>query len=354
MTSRVWIALSLACAARAAHAEPTTAAPAGRPALALELQLFAAEQRVVRSGPDLTELRLHRAEAGAQLALGADAYAGLRLEAIRSAGEGGALGVDGDSLVVRVKRAEIGGATTVGPVALDGAIGVVADPWIAWLDRGYTLRPLSPSASERLLGWDTGDLAVRGGAALGPVAVSASVGNGEGLRYPERNDGQSTTGVLEVTAVDQQSFHVAISGMGRDGSIGPARVRDRRVGGGFALVTPWVRAGGEIVRAWGIGDRGDVVGTVLGGWAEAPIVPRVLLGLRGATIGYRDGRASSFGGAIAYAHPLAEAHGASLRLWLAIDRVTTSGAGAPLPGADPGDATTVMLLASATAPYVIP
>jgi hypothetical protein len=322
------------------------------PRLALDLEIFAAERIVRRTGPDLTELRVDRAEAGAGIALGPRASAGLRLEAVRSAGEGGALGVDGDSLVVRIKRAQLAGDYALGGVRLDGAIGVVADPWIGWLDDGYSLRPLSATASERLLDWSTSDLAVRIGAGYGPVHLAATIGNGEGLRYPERNDGQTTTGVLDVVALDRRDARLAIAAMGRDGSIGPARVRDRRLGGGFAFASPWVRAGGEIVRAWGIGERGELVGTVLGGWAEATIIDHLLVGARGATVGYVGGRASTFGGAIAV-EPWHE-HDARLRLWLAVDRTTASGTGAPLPGADAGEATTIMLLASATAPYVIP
>jgi hypothetical protein len=53
---------------------------------------------------------------------------------------------------------------------------------------------------------------------------------------------------------------------------------------------------------------------------------------------------------------LADDHGhqrGRLRLWLAVDRVTSSGGAMPIPGADAGNATQVMLIASAIAPFTL-
>jgi len=41
------------------------------------------------------------------------------------------------------------------------------------------------------------------------------------------------------------------------------------------------------------------------------------------------------------------------RLWLALDRTTTSGAAMPIPGADAGAATTLLLIVSTTAPFTV-
>jgi len=80
----------------------------------------------------------------------------------------------------------------------------------------------------------------------------------------------------------------------------------------------------------------------------------VHLAARVATLGYSaGGRASTFGGAIAVEPWSNPAITARLRVWLAVDRITTSGAAMPLPGADAGDATVFMLIASATAPFFL-
>ncbi len=330
--------------------QPSTFAPWSPARVALDLRLFSSARWTKQKGDDLTELRLDRGEVGVRVGITRQAAAELRLEAIRSAGEGGTLGVDGDSMVARIKVAQVGGTIDAGPVRLDGALGFVRDPWLATLEDGYALLPLSRTASERLLGWPTSDLSAEIRASFGPARLSVAVGNGEGLRYPERNSGKTTTAVLEVVPIHARDLRIAIAGVGRDGSVGAASVRDRRAGGGATVITPLVRGGVEAVRAWGVGDRGDVVGTALAGWAEATPIPRLSIAARGATLGIMNGRASTFGGAVAVT-PWPSPHG-ELRVWLAIDRQTSSGAASPLPGVAPVDATVLMVIVSAEAPYI--
>ena len=328
-------------------------APWSTARLALELELVSHARYASMAGSNLSEIRLDRGELGAQIALGPHAAAELRLEAIRSALEGGALGIDGDSMVVRVRFANVAGAVVMGPVTLDGALGFVPDPWLRTLDDGYTLRPLSRSGTERLLGWLPSDLAAVVRASVGPARLSISVGNGEGQRYPERNTGKTTTAVAEVVAVNQRTLRLSFAAVGRDGSIGVARVRDRRAGGGATLATPWVQAGVEVIKAWGIGDRGDAEGVELGGWADGRIVDHLHVAARGASLGFTaGGRVSTFGGALAV-EPWRDSARGRYRIWLAVDRITSSGAAMPLPGADSGDATVAMLIVSAVAPFVL-
>ncbi len=330
----------------------TPFAPWSAAKIALDLELVSHARYASKAGTNLSELRLDRGELGARVGLGEHAAAQLRLEAIRSASDGGALGIDGDSTVVRVKYANVAGSATLGPVIVDGALGFVGDPWIRTIEDGYTLKPLSRTGSERLLGWATSDLAALVRGTVGPVRASVSVGNGEGQRYPERNDGKTTTAVAEVVAVDTDDVRASVAGMFRDGSIGVARVRDRRAGGGATLITPWACGGVEVVKAWGIGDRGDAEGLAIGAWADGRIVEKLHVAARVATLGYAaGGRASTFGGAIAVEPWTKDL--ARLRIWLAVDRITSSGAAMPLPGADAGDATVAMIIASATAPFLV-
>jgi len=324
--------------------------------LVLDLELYTQARLVHRAGDDLSELRLDRGEVGARVGVYRDAAAELRLEAIRSASDGGALGVDGNSTVVRVKRAQVVATHGFGELRLDGAIGFTADPWIARLERDYTIKPLSRTGSERLLDWPTSDLAAVAAASYGPVRVAVSAGNGEGLRYPERNTGKTITGVAELVPIATDSLRLGVAAVGRDGSLGVGSIRDRRAGGAITAVTPRARAGAELVYAWGIADRGDAKALLVSAWAEAEPIARAVVAARGASLGYADngGRQSTFGGAVAV-EPWRESANArsSLRFWLAIDRVTTSGAAMPLPGADAGDATVVMLIASILAPYEV-
>lgn len=337
--------------------------------LYLELELTTQGRVTSRAGEDLSEFRLDRGEFGGRIQLGKQGAAELRIEAIRSAVDGGSLGIDGDSTVFRVRTAQLFGKHELGPVRLEGALGFVPDVWLRTVEDNYTAKPLSRTGSERLLGWQPTDLAGVVRVSAGPVRGTLSIGNGEGPQFPERNTGKTTTGVLEVAPVMTPELRVVLAGVVRDGSIGVASIRDRRFGGGATVVTPRIRGGFEAVFAQGIGDQAAAEGTMLGGWADASVVDRVYLTARGSTLAFSDdgGRTSTFGGAIAY-EPWLEQTAAPqrgpassdpgrqrgrLRVWLAVDRVTTSGGAMPLPGIDAGKATQIMLIASAIAPFTL-
>ncbi len=337
--------------------------------LYVELELTSQARMTRREGEDLSELRLDRGEFGGRLQLGKQAAAELRFEAIRSALEGGSLGIDGDSTVFRLRTAQLFGKHDLGAFRIEGALGFVPDVWLRSVEDNYTIKPLSRTGSERLLGWQPTDLAGVVRVSAGPVRGTLSIGNGEGPQFPERNTGKTTTGVLEVAPITTSQLRVVLAGVVRDGSVGVASIRDRRYGGGATVVSPHVRGGVELVFAQGIGDQAAAEGLMIGGWADAQIVDRVYLAARGSSLGLSDGggRISTFGGGIAY-EPWLEPTTAPqrgptsadpgrqrgrLRVWLAVDRVTTSGAAMPLPGADAGDATQVMLIASAIAPFIL-
>jgi hypothetical protein len=350
----------------------------------LDLEMFGAGAYTSRDGSSLSEFRLDRGELGTIVGLGHYIGTELRLESVRSAAEGGALGVDGDSIVVRVKRAQVFGDYAFDRLHLHAAGGVTPDPWIMALETDYPLRPLSATASERVLGWPTSDLAGLGRAAYGPVRLSVSFGNGEGLDYPERNNGKTTTAVVEAEPLATPAARLRLSAVGRDGSVGPGLVRDRRFGGAATLWTEMVSAGGELVKAYGIADRGDLEALALAGWAEVRPLPMLAVVGRFTTVGYANGggRASSFGGAIAlepwrdttsitlqhgeerdpngYPKPdfycgrdCPKAAVGNVRLWLALDHTSSSGTAMPIPGADAGTATTLLVIVSTTAPVTI-
>jgi hypothetical protein len=311
--------------------------------LALSLEIFGDANYISRTGDNLSELRLDRGEVGAAVRMTTHTGAELRLESVRSAAEGGALGIDGNSLVVRIKRAQVYGDYERDQLRLDGALGMTPDPWIASLEDSYTVRPLSATASERLLGWQTSDLAALGRVSYGPARLSVSIGNGEGQRYPERNTGKTTTAVAEV--VPLASPRVRLAAMFRDGSVGQASTRERRFGGSATVSHKLASAGVEVVRAQGVGDHGEVEATVVGAWGE--VRPRDFLAVAGrfATARYDGGSATTGGGGLALVD-------GPTRLWLAVDRTTSSGTAMPLP-TDAGTATTFQLIVSTTADFLV-
>jgi len=325
--------------------------------LTLELEVFSRAEYVARDGDDLSEVRLDRAELGGAVGLGKFATAEVRFEAIRSAAEGGALGIDGDTLVGRVKRGFLRGGYELGPMYVDGALGLAPDPWIATLDDMDTTRPLSRSVSERLLEWSPSDLAAIARVAFGPVRLALSVGNGEGLAYSERNSGKTTMGIIEVVPLATADTRVRIFGMARDGSLGAGNTRDHRFGGGAAADSPYVSGGLEYVHALGAYGRGELTGDAFGAWVEGRPIAHLAIAARGGTFRIADeetgrfvGDRTTFGAGVAV-EPWLEGRG-RLRIWLAVDRTTSSGTGMPLP-TDRGDGTTAMLIVSTMAPYTI-
>lgn len=357
MSRTLAIAATIAAITAGGNATGWADAPV-HPKARLDVELTTQARAIVQAGEDLTDLRLDRGELGAVVDVTPDVGAEFRLEAIRSASDGGSLGVDGDSTVVRVKYAQVVGGHALTPwLRIDGAMGFVPDPWIRSLEDAYPLKALSRTGSERLLGWQPSDLALFAQMAAGPVRLAVHVGNGEGLRFPERNSGKTTTAVLGVEVLATRVVRLDAAVVGRDGSIGAGAIRDRRLGAQASIATPWLRAGGEVVRAWGIGNRGDLEGWLAEGWAEGHVLASGYVAARAATLGYLDhgGRTSTFGGAVAYepwreAGDRTERERGRVRVWLAVDRVTTRGDAMPVLGADSGDATTIMLIASALAP----
>jgi hypothetical protein len=251
------------------------ATPAVRTALTrltVSGEVFAAGTATRTDGDELSAFDVPRAEVGAELGFARRLSAALRVEAVRSATDQSTLGIDGNSLVLRIKRAFVAGGLDVGPVGLSAAAGMIPDPWIATLETGYPLRALAPTASEGLLGWDTGDLGVSLAASYGPARVVIAAGNGEGRRQPELNDGKNLTGVLDVRVLDHRAATVHVLAVARDGSLGPERARDRRFGGGVALRSRYADVGIEIVRALGLLGRGEVEATAAAAWVAAPVV----------------------------------------------------------------------------------
>jgi hypothetical protein len=270
-------------AALASPVAPTAAPPAASPTrLALAVELFGRYGYVTAGGTSTSAFELDRAELGASVELGGGVTGELRLESLRAADEQSLLALSGDPLVIGVKRAWGGYARAVGgEVRIGGRLGLIADPWIASIESAYDLRALGPTAAEDAGLVESSDL----GAAITAtwadrVTAEVAVTNGEGRRQIEQNNGKTTTAVVTARLAtfalvgDEESVRVHVGG--RDGSTGAAEVRGHRLLGGVTLDGARLGAGLEAARGYGVGDRGDVVATTVGGWLRAQLVPRRL------------------------------------------------------------------------------
>jgi len=266
--------VSALCAALALSPLP---APPGAPGEAapacLHLDLQAAG-RLHHEAPDtgVADLfSLPRARAGLALTRGEIAAGRAVFSAVRSGGESGAVGVDGESLVARVEIAEV--RATWRRVGLALAAGLVDDAWIVTGDQAWGFRDVAPTLGEEQ-GWQArSDL----GGALAWTApeslatASLTTHSGEGARYRERNDGKDTTAVLTLRplALAGSADALAVSLMGRDGSRGLNSARDHRAGARLSGALGPVALGAEAALAWGV--DGDPQATPRGWSAYATL-----------------------------------------------------------------------------------
>ena len=259
--------------------------PRGKDAcLTLDSELFAGFRRSAQAGGrKLSEFALDRAELGTQLwwrpHWRLDTGVATRIEAVRSAGPQSLIGIDGNSLVMRLGQAYGHAAAHVGPISIGLRGGLIPERWLEQVEKGHDTRGVEALASERALMFDRADL----GATLtvsgwkGRVELDASLTNGEGRAQQELNRGKNTTLILSVRPLRRRlpggPLALAIHGLYRDGSYGLALAdaagRNHRVAAALTLQSPWAFAGAEYVRALGFNARPDLVSDALGAWASA-------------------------------------------------------------------------------------
>ncbi len=258
--------------------------PALRPAcLMLGAELFSGYQYQNTGGQGFSEFLLDRAELGSEMIwrpiTQLDAGARVRLEALRSAGPDSLQGIDGNALVVRAAQAFGHLATHLGPIDLGLRVGLVPERWVEQVEKGYDTRAIAPLGSERRGFFDTADLGasltISGWRSL--VELDLEFVNGEGRSQREQNTGKNTTVMLTVRPLRRPTkagpVELALHGIFRDGSLGPASARNHRTGGALSFRSPWAFAGGEYVRAFGYRERGDVQADLVSAWASARVAP---------------------------------------------------------------------------------
>jgi hypothetical protein len=259
--------------------------PAGKDVcLTLDSEVFTGVRRsALAGGRKFSEFALDRAELGTQLwwrpHRRVDVGVALRVEAVRSAGPQSLIGVDGNSLVMRLAQAYGHGAVHVGPIDLGVRFGQIPERWLEQLEKGYDTRGADPLPSERVLMFDRADL---GGSLTvsgwkGRVDLDVALTNGEGRAQVELNRGKNTTVIATVrpwrTRHARGPIALALHGHYRDGSFGVpvdgAAGRNHRAGAAITLQSPWAFAGAEYVRAFGYAADPARVSDAVGAWASA-------------------------------------------------------------------------------------
>lgn len=245
-------------------------------------EVFTGFRHDTTAGRRFGEFRVDRGELGTGLVWVAheriEAGLVLQLEAIRSAGPQSLVGIDGDSLIVRLLETYGQLVAHLGPIDLGARAGLVPERWIEQVQKGYDTRAVEPIPSERGLLFDRSDL----GASLtasgweGRVELDLAVVNGEGRAQKELNPGKNTTAMITVRPwrrrLDRGPLTLAVHGAYRDGSLGVASLRNHRGAAALSFASPWVYAGFEYAHALGYQARGDVTANALGAWASGHVL----------------------------------------------------------------------------------
>ena len=257
--------------------------PLDGPSVALAGQFFGGYEAAFRGTEQRDAWVLDRADLGVTWTQpfrlrtsGTEMLAGgeLNLEAFRAAGPNSLQGVDGDSILLRARRAWAFSESDHGRWTSGAGIGLVPDVWTRTIEARYDLRSMAPTLGERGGFYDTSDL---GGLIWFGFAerlrLDFGFTNGEGRTLGEQNDGKNLTAVLTgvplALDVHRGPLSIALHAAYRDGSIGVGEARNHRISGGLTFVGPCPRAGFEIHRAIGYLGRADVVAQGIGVWANS-------------------------------------------------------------------------------------
>lgn len=220
-----------------------------------------------------------------------DARARVVLEAVRSASEGSLVGVDGDSLVFRVREAYA--AWNGRPLRVQA--GVVPTLTLPEIEGTWRLRAVAPTPLEVTALGAPADLGVTARVDL-PRAfgwVGAGAYNGEGYNGRELNRGKNVELVASVHPFPWRALQpLAVLASYTIGSSGTGAARADRFTGALLWQGASLRVGVTGTVAWGVDDDGGRLSYLLEGFARFEPVERLITGLR-LSFWQRDDREDS-------------------------------------------------------------
>lgn len=168
--------------------------------------------------------------------------------AVRSGGEQGYIGVDGEAILpafqigeLRLQRGEFA-----------GGIGIVDDPWTLQAESGW-LPEIAPSFGEEKDWMSRSDLGIWAQWSPRIVSLRVDLTSGEGAFLRERNDQKNIAGTLVINPTPETALVI----YGRQGFVGLGGVMDHRLGfqaayQGFVGEHPFA-AGLQLLQTWGVG-----------------------------------------------------------------------------------------------------
>ena len=227
------------------------------------------------AGQETNAFEVRRVELGIERRGDHELGGEILIESLRSAGPDSFSGIDGDSLLMRVKRAWGFARETIGEVEIEGRFGLVASPWLEAAEADSELRYLEPLTAERLGIYLVSDLGAVGSvtALSGRVKVQAGVFNGEGRNQVEQNNGKNSQVLVSGTVLKRfiaaAPFRLRLYAGGQEGSLGPSAAASHRLSLGASGLHRQLSAGAEVHFAKGVADVSSRESRALGLWMRA-------------------------------------------------------------------------------------
>lgn len=220
------------------------------------VRLDVAGRAVMQSPAVGISQRLELSRSQADLALhSGPATARVAMVFTRSGAPTGYLGINGEALVPELQNAE--GRIDLRRFGIAAALGIIDDLWVVATQEAWDLRLAGMTLGEdrRWITRSDAGAWVAWTAPTDVVSVAASITSGEGANLRERNDGKDLTGLVVLRPLalfGQRSEMLEFAFFGREGSRGLLSARNHRVGGRVSLRHPYVGAGFETLRGWGL------------------------------------------------------------------------------------------------------
>ncbi len=244
--------------------------PADGKSLGLGAEVFGGWQAAWREDDSFNAWELDRAELQGRWSATPDVGLVVIAEVVRAAGPRGFFGVDGDSLVARLKQGWAFAGRDLGPVVLEARAGLIPDVWIEAIEADYWVRGFAATLSEAGQFFDTSDLggSLHAGFFEDRLRLAVSLTNGEGRNLREQNRGKNITGLVsyDLWRADTQDHRLSLYLGARDGSVGAASAPDHRLAAGASYISPVAGGGAEWVVGRGYAGHGSQEPLGFGAW----------------------------------------------------------------------------------------
>lgn len=227
------------------------------------------------AGTRTSAFEMRRSELGIRRRAAFRSGGELLVEGIRSAGPDSFSGIDGDSLLIRLKRAWGFAREDWGPVEFEARAGLLATPWIETSEAESELRFVDEMLAERVGMYFSSDLGalVRVATVQGEWQLMAGVFNGEGRNQTEQNKGKNTQLLVSGTAARGhllgEAWRLRLHAGGQEGSLGPSAASSHRLSGGLSFLHRQCSFGAEAHYAFGVAEVSSRDSRALGFWWRA-------------------------------------------------------------------------------------